>query len=336
MKKAFVAALLACCLFTAATAAQAGEKYRIGGMTYGLAGEYMKLWATALERHPAVKSGLVELTVFDGRYDASVQQSQFETCAAQGYDALIFVPIDIEAGAAAVATAVAQDVLVVGSNTRVNSDLLAAYVGSNDVVSGYMEAKAVIEKMGGKGNVVIIEGPIGQSAQIERREGNLKALAEHPEIKVLEMKTANWSRAEALALMENWLTAHPGQINGVIGQNDEMALGAVQAIKAAGLTLSDFAIAGIDGVSDAIQAVQNKEMDLSILQDAVSQAQGALDIALRHLVGESYQPMSDCWKDYPDMKWNDGMDKSYNVPWTPITTANVAEQWAKRQELTNR
>lgn len=337
MRKILVAAAMACCLLAAGLSLSAGEKtYRVGGMTYGLTGEYMKLWATALERHPAVVSGLVRLTIFDGRYDASVQQSQFETAASQGYDALIFVPIDIEAGATAVATAVAQDVIVVGSNTRVNSDLLAAYVGSNDVVSGYMEAKAVIDKIGGKGNVVIIEGPIGQSAQIERREGNLKALAEYPDVKVLEMRTANWSRAEALALMENWLTAHPGQINGVIGQNDEMALGAVQAIKAAGLNLSDFAIAGIDGVSDAIQAVKNKEMDLSILQDAVSQAQGALDIALRHLIGPEYQPLSGCWTDYPDMKWNGGTDKNYDVPWTPITPANVEEQWAKRQELTNR
>ncbi len=335
MKK--TALLLAAALLVACIGiASAGQKvYRIGGATYGLSGEYMKLWATALERHPAVTSGLVNLTIFDGRYDASVQQSQFETMAAQGYDAAIFVPIDIEAGAAAVAAAAAADVIVVGSNTRVNSDQLAAYIGSNDVISGYMEAKAVIEKLGGKGNVVIIEGPIGQSAQIERREGNLKAIAEYPDVKVLEMKTANWSRAEALALMENWLTAHPGQIDGVIGQNDEMALGAVQAIKAAGLDVKDFAIAGIDGVSDAILAVKNGEMDLSILQDAVSQAQGALDIALGQLI-EGYQPMSDCWKDYPEMKWNGGKDKVYDVPWTPITKDNADAQWAKRQDLTSR
>jgi putative xylitol transport system substrate-binding protein len=315
---------------------QAGEKvYRIGGAAYGLSGEYMKLWATALERHPAVTQGLVQVTVFDGRYDASVQQSQFETMSAQKYDAILFVPIDIEAGAAAVATASAAGIPVIGSNTRVNSDLLTAYIGSNDVVSGYLEAKAVIDKMGGKGNVVIIEGPIGQSAQIERLEGNKKALAEYPNIKVLEQKTANWSRAEALALMENWLTAHPGQIQGVIGQNDEMALGAVQAIKAAGLDLSKFAIAGIDGVSDAITAVKNGEMDLSILQDAVSQAQGALDIALGQII-PNYQPLSACWKDYADMKWEGGKLKVYDVPWTPITKANADEQWAKRQDLTSR
>ncbi len=335
MKKALLFAVLACCLF--AISLNAGEKtYRIGGATYGLNGEYMKLWATALERHPAVTSGLVKLTVFDGRYDASVQQSQFETMSSQGYDAILFVPIDIEAGAAAVATAHAAGIPVIGSNTRVNTDLLAAYIGSNDVKSGYMEAKAVLEKMGGKGNVVIIEGPIGQSAQIERREGNLKALAEYPEVKVLEMKTANWSRAEALSLMENWLTAHPGKIDGVIGQNDEMALGAIQAIKAAGLKPTDFAIAGIDGVSDAIQAVKNGELGLSILQDAVAQAQGAMDVALRHIIGPDYQPMSSCWKEYPDMKWEGGTKTLYDVPWTPITKDNVDEQWSRRQELTNR
>ncbi len=328
--------LVAALLVVSVGLAGAGEKvYRIGGAAYGLSGEYMKLWATALERHPAVQKGLVKLTIFDGRYDASVQQSQFETMAAQGYDAALFVPIDIEAGAAAVASAVAGGVVVVGSNTRVNSDLLTAYIGSNDVISGYMEAKSVIEKMGGKGNVVIIEGPIGQSAQIERREGNLKAIAEYPDIKVLEMKTANWSRAEALSLMENWLTAHPGKIKGIIGQNDEMAIGAVQALKAAGLNPKEFAIAGIDGISDAIMAVKNGEMDLSILQDAISQAQGAMDVALAHLI-DGYEPLSSCWTDYADMQWKGGKEKIYDVPWTPITKDNADEQWAKRQDLTGR
>ena len=74
-------------------------------------------------------------------------------------------------------------------------------------------------------------------------------------MKVLEDQTANWSRAEAQTLMENWLTAHPNQINGIIGQNDEMALGAIEAIKAAGLDVKSFAIAGIDGVTDALRAV---------------------------------------------------------------------------------
>nr|WP_205739299.1 substrate-binding domain-containing protein [Halocella sp. SP3-1] len=328
--------LLTLILVVALSFSTIGAEYKIGAAVYGLKGEYMRLWSTALERHPAVKNGLVEITVFDGKYDASVQYSQFENMSVQGYDAIIFVPIDVEAGAAAVAVAVSNGIPVIGSNTRVNSEQLTSYIGSDDVRSGYMEAKAVVEAMGGKGKVVIIEGPIGQSAQISRREGNLKALEEYPGIEVLEMKTANWSRAEALNLMENWLNAHPGEIDGVIGQNDEMALGAIQAIKIAGFDPVDFAIAGIDGVTDAMLAVKKGELDLSILQDAKAQAQGALDLALRAIIGESYEPQADCWTDYPEFEWGETMKDIYNVPWTPITTDNIKKLMAEREELTNK
>ncbi len=314
--------------------AEAKKTYKIGAAVYGLKAEYMRLWTTALERHPDVVSGMVKITVFDGKYDASVQQSQFETMVTQGYDAILFVPIDIEAGAAAVETAYKAKIPVIGSNTRVNSDKLTSYIGSDDVKSGGMEAEAVAKKLGGKGNVVIIEGPIGQSAQIERRKGNLETLKNYPDIKILEMKTANWSRAEALSLMENWLNAYPGQIKGVIGQNDEMALGAIQAIKSAGRNVKDFAIAGIDGVTDAMLAVKNDEM-VSILQDATGQAQGALDLALRALIGESYKPKAECWNS-PDLQWGSSMQKTYNVPWVPITLDNVDKLLEQRKALTTR
>jgi putative xylitol transport system substrate-binding protein len=282
----------------------------------------MQIWSAALEQHPAVKSGAIELTVFDGRYDALVQQEQFNTMITQKFDAIIFVPIDIEAGATAVQAAHDAGIPVVGSNTRVNSDLLASYVGSDDTISGYMEAKTILDKIGCKGNVVILEGPIGQSAQISRLEGNKKALAECPDVKVLEDQTANWSRAEAQTLMENWLTSHSGQINGIIGQNDEMALGAIEAIKSANLKTEDFAIAGIDGITDALTAVKAGTMT-SILQDASAQAQGALDLAIFHARKGDYKPESVIWNQYPDMPFNDGKDKEYNVPWTPVTSENV-------------
>lgn len=336
MKKFTIVLLIV--LMTAGFAFASGQEesgddtYKIGAAVYGLKAEYMRLWTTALERHPDVVSGMIEITVFDGNYDASVQQSQFETMATQGFDGAIFVPIDIEAGAAAVATAEAAGIPVVGSNTRVNSDLLASYVGSNDVLSGYMEAMSVLEGIGGEGNVVIIEGPIGQSAQIERREGNLKALEEFPNVEVLEMQTANWSRAEALDLMENWSNAYPGQIDGVIGQNDEMALGAIQAIEQAGLDVDDFAIAGIDGVTDAMLAVKDDKM-VSILQDATAQAQGALDVLMGRIIGADYEPKADVWS---EIDFNGGSEDVYSVPWVPITLDNVDGLLEVRQELTQR
>lgn len=321
MKKLLIALAAATALMATPSLAQ-DKKLKIGAAPYGLNAEFMQIWTAALEQHPAVKSGQVELTVFDGRYDALVQQEQVNTMITQKFDAIIFVPIDIEAGATAVQAAHDADIPVVGSNTRVNSDLLSAYVGSDDTISGYMEAKTVLDKIGCKGNVVILEGPIGQSAQISRLEGNKKALAECPDVKVLEDQTANWSRAEAQTLMENWLTAHPGQIQGVIGQNDEMALGAIEAIKAAKLKPTDFAIAGIDGITDALRAVKDGTMT-SILQDARAQAQGAMDLAIFHAKKGDYKPESDIWAHYKDMPFNDGKDKNYNVPWTPVTSENV-------------
>jgi putative xylitol transport system substrate-binding protein len=324
MKSVTLAAVL-----LSSTAAIAQDKPKIGAAVYGLNAEFMQLWAAALEDHPAVKDGLVDVTIFDGRYDALVQQEQFDTMITQGYDAIIFVPIDIEAGAEAVQMANDAGIPVFGSNTRVNSDLLNAYVGSDDVQSGYMEAKYVLDQIGCAGNVVVIEGPIGQSAQIQRLEGNQKALAECPDVKVVEQQTANWSRAEAQTLMENWLTAHPDDLVGVIGQNDEMALGAIEAIKAAGLDVNDFAIAGIDGVTDALLAVKAGEM-ASILQDGAAQAQGALDLAIK-AVNPDYEPMSKIWEQYPDMPWNGGTDREYNVPWTPVTLDNVDALLEMRQ-----
>lgn len=318
MKKTLLA-ILATTALTGPAFAQ--DVPKIGAAVYGLNAEFMQIWSAALEEHPAVQQGLVEVTIFDGRYDALVQQEQFETMITQEFDAIIFVPIDIEAGASAVQAASDAGIPVVGSNTRVNSDLLTSYVGSDDVQSGYMEAKYVLDQIGCTGEVVIIEGPIGQSAQISRLEGNMKALAECPDVTVLEQQTANWSRAEAQTLMENWLTAHPGEIDGVIGQNDEMALGAIEAIKAAGLNVTDFSIAGIDGITDALTAVKAGDM-ASILQDARAQAQGALDVAIK-AIDPAYEPMSDIWATYADMPWNGGADAEYNVPWTPVNLDNV-------------
>lgn len=329
MKTLALAVATSTALVSSAALAQ-DDPLKIGAAVYGLNAEFMQLWSEAAENHPAVQSGEVDLTVFDGRYDALVQQEQFETMITQGFDAIVFVPIDIEAGATAVQQATEADIPVVGSNTRVNSDQLTAYVGSDDVQSGRMEAEYVLEKIGCEGGVVILEGPIGQSAQVQRLEGNMQALEECPDVEVLEQQTANWSRAEAQTLMENWLTAHPEGIDGIIAQNDEMALGAIEAIKAADLNVKDFAIAGIDGVTDALVAVQNGEMT-SILQDAKGQAQGAIDVAINAARDGGYEPQAELWEQYPEMEWSDGSKAEYEVPWTPVTEDNVGDLLEMRQ-----
>lgn len=327
MKK--IAALLVAfvlCGFVALPA-QAGEKkdkYRIALAVYGTKGEYVQMWLNAMAEHPAVTSGLAETTVFDGEYSHIRQDDQFNTIIAQKFDAAIFIPIDSTAGGATVKKSVEAGIPVVGSNGPVTSDLIVSYVGSDDVQGGYIVAKAIIDKIGGKGNVVMLEGPVGQTGPMQRGEGMMKALAEHPDVKLVETKTANWSRNEAMDLMQNWLVAHRGEIDGIFGQNDEMALGAIASVKSAGIEPL-LPAGGVDGISDAIRAVSRGEMVLSVRQDAFTQSQGAMDIALRHLIGPGYKPMSKCWEMYPEMPWGDGTAKLYSVPWTIVTKDNAAQ-----------
>ncbi|MEG7406923.1 substrate-binding domain-containing protein [Serratia marcescens] len=329
MNKTKIALFASAMMLGSLSAAQAAP-VKIAVLMYGNKAEFVQLMERFGKEHPAVKSGEAVLTFYDGRYDASVQNDQAATAIQTRADAIIVNPIDFESNIDIVTNANEAKIPVVVTNARLNTDAMTSEVVSNDELGGYLEAKAVLDKLDCKNqkvNVVIIEGPKGGSGEIQRGKGNDKAIAEcgAGQVTVLERKTANWSRAEAQPLMENWLQKHRGKINGVIGQNDEMALGAIEAIKGAGLNVKDFAIAGVDGVSDAIHAVQAGEM-VSILQDAKGQMQGSIDVALRAVKGESYQPQSEIWKQYDkDLKWEGGTQKHYYIPWTVVTTENAQQ-----------
>lgn len=315
--------LAALALSALASGIAQAQTYKIGAAVYGLKGQFMQNWKREIEKHPAVVDGTVKLTVFDGNYDAMTQNNQIETMMAQHYDAIIFVPIDTNASVGTVLRAQEEGVLVIASNTKVASDKVP-YVGNDDVEGGRLQAQAMVDKIGGKGNVVIIQGPIGQSAQIDREKGEMEILKKNPDIKVIEMKTANWSRAEAMTLTEDWLNAHPnGGISGIIAQNDDMALGALQAVKSRGLSPNDVPITSIDGMPDAIQAAKKGEVT-TFLQDAQAQSQGALDVALKKLIGADYKPRSTIWERYAkDVKWADGKGQLYILPWVPVLNSNA-------------
>jgi putative xylitol transport system substrate-binding protein len=329
MKIRSIALLTSALTLGAISIAQAAP-VKIAVLMYGNKAEFVQLMERYGKAHPAVKSGEAVLTFYDGRYDASVQNDQAATAIQTRADAIIVNPMDYEANIDIVTNAKEAKIPVVVTNARLNTEEMTSEVVSNDELGGYLEAKAVLDKLQCKTkkvNVVIIEGPKGGSGEIQRGKGNDKAIAEcgPGQVTVLERKTANWSRAEAQPLMENWLQKHRGKINGVIGQNDEMALGAIEAIKGAGLNVNDFAIAGVDGVSDAIHAVQAGEM-VSILQDAKGQMQGAIDVALRAVKGAGYQPQSDIWQQYAkDLAWDGGTKKHYYIPWTTVTADNAQQ-----------
>jgi len=306
-----------------ASASFAQHKIRIAALSFGESGEYMKAWSTEIQNHPAVKEGTAEVTVFDGKYDPLVQSNQIDTAITQKFDAIIMAPFDLQASAPPIEKAVAAKIPVIVSALKTASPNYTASIIVDDKEGGRIIAEEMAKRLQNGGNVVLMEGPIGQSAQIERRAGVDAGLKAHPNIKLLADKSGNWSRAEGQALMENWLLAHKGQINGVLAENDEMALGAIVAMKGAGIDLKTVPVIAIDGIPDAKRAVASGDMAVTLYKYARAEGQGAVDLALRHVIGASYKPTADIWGSL--MEWKDGMAKDHVVPWLVLDNSNVGK-----------
>lgn len=276
-----------------AEASEDGEKLKLGITLYSLKNEFTVRIANAAEAK--AKELGAELVVYDGNYDPSTQISQVETMISDGVDGIILNPQDAEACSPCVDKAIEAGIPIVGVNTRVQNDKLTSYVGSQDVTAGEMEMQKVIDTIGETGKIVIIEGPMGQSAQIERRQGIQNILDKNPGIEVLAEKTANWSRSEGMTVMENWLQAFD-EIDAVVAENDEMALGAREAIKAKGL---DIPTVGVDGITDALSAVESGDLIASIFQDGAGQGSKAVEVLMEAIDGKTVE--ANYWIDFEEV-----------------------------------
>lgn len=269
------------------------EEVKIGITLYSLKNEFTVRLANSAQAK--AKELGVDLKVYDGNYDPSTQISQVETMISDGCKGIILNPQDAQACSPCVDKAVAADIPIVGVNTRVANDKLTSYVGSKDVIAGELEMQKVADLLKGKGKIVIIEGPMGQSAQIERRKGIQNILDKYPDIQVLAEKTANWSRSEAMTVMETWLQAFDN-IDAIVGENDEMALGAREAVKAAGKNIPAI---GVDGITDALSAVESGDLIASIFQDGAAQGSKAVEVLVNAIKGEKVE--KDYWIDFEEV-----------------------------------
>lgn len=129
------------------------------------------------------------------------------------------------------------------------------HTSPDNVLGGYNIAKALFDSMGGKGKIFVVQGMLGNTAATARYDGLQKALAEYPDIEVAEDDTGNWATAEALTLVETWLTKH-ADVGGVWCANDNMATGALQALDAKGLK-GTVGVVGIDANTDIVEAVRD-------------------------------------------------------------------------------
>ncbi|MDO4270735.1 MAG: sugar ABC transporter substrate-binding protein [Eubacteriales bacterium] len=308
MKKRVLALLLtgAMCLSLAACSDNSGGGADTGDSGAGSGGADAKNYRIALLMShqtnaftTAVSEGAKEkseelgvtVDVFDGAQDQAKQASQMEQCITQGYDGILVEPISVDGIAPSVKTANEADVPVMTVVQKMSQQELAkSHCGGDDSKAGELQMQKAVEALGEAGNIVVLYGPMGSDAQIIRKEGYDKVLANYPNVHIVFEDTANWTTDEALTKVETWLQTGT-EINAVVAQNDSMALGAQKAVEDAGKQ-DDIMVFGIDAVPEGIASVAAGAMDGTVSQAAKLQGALGVETMYRFLNGESVEALN--------------------------------------------
>ena len=262
----------------------------------------------------------VELQVEDAQNDVAKQLDQIKNFAASGVDAIIVNPVDTSATQAMTDAAAAANIPLVYVNRQpINVDTLPdsqAFVASNEEESGTLETLEICRllKEAGKTEapIYVMQGELSNQAAVQRTKDIHDVMASGKcgvELKIIDEQTANWSRDQAQNLMTNWLSTNT-PFDAVIANNDEMAIGAIQAMKAAGIDMKSVIVGGIDATQDALAAMQAGDLDVTVFQNAAGQGAGALDAALKLAKGEK-------------------VDKKVYIPFELVTPANIGDYLKK-------
>lgn len=262
----------------------------------------------------------VDVQVEDAQNDVAKQLDQINNFIASGVDAIIVNPVDTSATQAMTNAAKSAGVPLVYVNrepTNVNSlPKGQAFVASNEIESGTLEAFEVCKMLRAQGkaggaSAYIIMGELSNQAAVQRTKDieDVIAMDMCNFIKIVDKQTSNWSRDKAQNLMTNWLSSGE-PFDAVIANNDESAIGAIQAMKAAGLDMGEIVVGGVDATQDALLAMQAGDLDVTVFQDAAGQGAGALSTALKLARGEK-------------------VDKKVYIPFKLVTPANIGEYLSK-------
>lgn len=248
----------------------------------------------------------VQLQFEDARADVVKQLSQVENFISQKVDAIIVNPVDTASTANIIKAATAAKIPLVFVNRRPDSPTLApgvAAVVSDDVEPGKLQMQYIAEKLGGKGNIVILLGDLANNSTTNRTKGVKEVLTKYPGIKIEQEQTGIWLRDKGMTLVNDWLT-QGRDFDAVLANNDEMAIGASMALKSAGK--KGVLIAGVDGTPDGLNAITKGDMTVSAFQDAKGQADKSVETARK-------------------MAKNEPIEQNVVIPFQLITPDNVKD-----------
>ncbi|TPJ71255.1 substrate-binding domain-containing protein [Mesorhizobium sp. B2-7-1] len=270
-----------------AGAAFAEEKIKIGFSQ----GTMNHPWRVAMvegnKKYAAEHYPDVDLIITDGNNDASKQVADVENLIAQGIKVLMISPLTEQALTPVVKEAMDAGIKVVTLDRKVNTPV-TVHVGGENLPLGVGAGEFLAKKLNGKGNIIELQGTAGASATIDRNKGFAEAIAKFPDMKVVASQNCDYTRDKAVKFMEDMVQRFgPGQIQAVYAHNDEMALGAIQVLEAAG-RLNEVAVVGIDGQETAFEAVKQGKLAATFVYPFV--APEGIETAYKVAKGEQVPP----------------------------------------------
>lgn len=277
------------------------DSYKIGVLMKTMSDTYSNKLGEAIQAYAEETYPDSELYLMDGQADVAKQISQAEDLIAKQVDVIILNPQDADGSAQVLDLAADAEIPVIEINTETTRTDYVSYIGSNDTQAGEIMGNFVMEQLGEEGGqFAILEGEMGQSAQILRYEGLENTILADSKYECVATLSANWSRDEAMSTTEDWLGKYP-DLKAIICENDDMAMGALQAAES---QERELVLIGTDAIPDALQAVKDGRLSGSVLQDAATQASTAVDVAVKVAAGET-------------------VEERYDVPFQLITIDNV-------------
>ncbi len=222
-----------------------------------------------------------DLVVVDSQNDATKERSNVDDLVQQGVSALIINATDSDAVGNSIKVANDKKIPVLTVDRQANKGDVVTHIASDNVKGGQMAAEFILQQLGGKANIVELQGLPGSSATRDRGKGFHEGVDGKANVKVVASQAADFDRQKGLNVMQNIMQSTP-QFDAVFAHNDEMALGAVKALQG-----KKVMIVGFDGTDDAKKAVASGEMAATVAQQPDLMGSLAVENAVKVIKGES-------------------------------------------------
>lgn len=275
-----VIALVGSALFAAGQQEKAVSEKIVIGMT--VPGLQFPFFITMQDEALAYAEQLgIELLTHDSQNQSSIQMAAVENFIAQKVDGILISPMTTDSLVPAIEAAVAAGIPVATVDRKANTEKVLIHVGADNVEGGRAAARFIIEKLGNKGTVIQLEGTPGASAALDRKAGFDEVISTS-NVKMLVSQSADFSRSRAQNVMENLLQVYP-KFDAVFGANDEMIIGAIEAMRSAGIDPASKVTIGFDATTDAFAYMKEGLLDATIDQFPGQQARKALDVLVNFI-----------------------------------------------------